>query len=339
MKGKFLLVFFIVSSIAFSFVMHKTVLLIRINSSYLYSMKTDLHCIEADSVILPSVTTAPSAPELLKKSAGIYDVDKELKSTYHKSYKTNTNSKILNIAFLGIDSSNDRLKEMSYFRTDTIIIIHIDPDIKKTRILSIPRDTRTFIPAINRMDKINHAYAYGSVKNLAIESSLETINNLIKYDKIDHFFAIDMEPIPDIIDALGGVTLDVEVKTKMLKKGVQTLDGTKALDYIQYRDRAEGDIARIKRQQKLINALYCKLALSDSVPDEIEIIDKYHEHIKTDLSSQELIELAKAFFGIDYSDISYYLLPGEGRYIDNVSYWVPNEIEVDKMLQSLFMSE
>lgn len=173
----------------------------------------------------------PEKKDIQSESVNPQTVEKE-EPEFDTSY-------VINIEFLGIDRTDERDEYLNVYRTDTIAIAKVDLNTKKIKILCIPRDTYAFLPIKNKKDKINHAYAFGSAKGKAIESSIEAINYFIKYSKIDYYFSLDMEPIPEIVDSIGGVELDVEIDMKTheadLSKGRQILDGKKAFDYIHWR--------------------------------------------------------------------------------------------------------
>lgn len=80
----------------------------------------------------------------------------------------------------------------------TIALAKVDFDTRKVDVISIPRDTYTYIPKVNKKDKINHAYAFGSIKGNGINESVETINKFIKYTTVDYYITLEMEPIPKI---------------------------------------------------------------------------------------------------------------------------------------------
>jgi LCP family protein required for cell wall assembly len=136
----------------------------------------------------------------------------------------------------------------------------VDTKTKQMSLLSIPRDTRVNIPKYG-WDKINAADALGGP-----ELSMKVVSNLLDIPE-KYYVQANFNGFKDIVDALGGVTLDVEQNMYHedetdggayeinLKKGVQRLDGDKALQYVRYRDYAMGDIDRTKYQQKFLVAL------------------------------------------------------------------------------------
>ena len=199
--------------------------------------------------------------------------------------------------------------------------------------LSIPRDTYAYIPVIDKMDKINSAYAYGFLKGKAVESTKDAINNLLKQPSLmDFFFTLDMEPIPDIIDELGGVEIDVEIDMQShgvnLSKGLQLLDGKSSFDYIRWRYGEDGDIGRIKRQHKFIKTMFTKFRANENKDTFINLLFSYDEYIDTDMELEQIVNLFDILRDIDEDNIMFYLLPGTTEIRNDVSYWIANENEI-----------
>jgi polyisoprenyl-teichoic acid--peptidoglycan teichoic acid transferase len=247
---------------------------------------------------------------------------------------------IVNILFLGIDRTDERDEWLKVYRSDTIELASINLDTKKVKVLCIPRDTYTFVPIENKMDKVNHAYAYGSSKNKAAEASVDAINHFIKYGTIDYYFTLDMEPIPKVVDSIGGVEVDVEFNMKThganLSKGLQLLDGKKAKEYISWRYSGDGDIGRIKRQQKFLKLMYDKLKNTDQMINSLKLLLSYNKYIKTDMSVKQLIALATLSKEIPSSNVEFQIVPGSGKKINKISYWVPDEVKTEALLKNFF---
>jgi LCP family protein required for cell wall assembly len=256
-----------------------------------------------------------------------------LQSDYKSEVGTTKN--VLNILFLGIDKTEERESWLGVYRSDTIAFVRINLDNKKIKVLNIPRDTYAYIPSNNKFDKINHAYAFGSVNGNGVQASIEAINYLLGKNKkvVDYFFLMNMEPIPNIVDEIGGVTLDVEIDMKdhgaNLSKGLQVLNGKQAFDYIHWRYSPGGDIDRIKRQQKFMSVLYKQQRDSGKILETLYIVLKHKNDIQTDFSMKQMIGLAKFMSDIPNGNITYYSIPGDGKMINNIEYWVPNESDTN----------
>lgn len=238
----------------------------------------------------------------------------------------------LNILAVGTDSVE------SVGRADTIFVLSLSPKTKDTILFSIPRDTRVMIPG-RGMDKINHAFAYGDIELLE-----ETIENLMGIS-IHYYGVVDFEGFQYIIDAIGGVKIDVEKDMYYvdqagslkinLHSGEQVLDGKKALDYARFRFDPLGDLGRIQRQQKLINAVIDKVMNFDIMVKLPNIISSLTEYIKTNMNPNEIISLARILKDIDRDKIWVETIKGEPQYIDRVSYLVVEQEQVEKRVKYL----
>lgn len=231
----------------------------------------------------------------------------------------------LNILAVGTDSIE------SSGRADTILVLSVSPKTKDTVLFSIPRDMRVMIPGKGE-DKINHSFAYGGIELL--EKTVENFMGL----SIHYFGVIDFESFKLIIDALGGVQLNVEKDMYYvdqagslqinLHSGLQLLDGESALEYVRFRFDSLGDLGRIQRQQKLINAVIEKMMSFDSMMKIPSIVGNLSEYIHTNMNANEMIALLKLMKDVDREKIWIETIYGEPQYIDGVSYLVPDDEEV-----------
>lgn len=247
---------------------------------------------------------------------------------------------VVTIIFLGIDRTEDRESWLGVYRTDTIAVARMNLDNKKIKVLSIPRDTYAYVPVEGRFDKINHAYAYGSIEGDGVQASIDAVNHFLGQEVVDHYFLMDMEPIPAIVDQIGGVELDVEIDMKDhgadLSKGLQVLNGQQVYTYIHWRYSPGGDIDRIKRQQKFISTLYKQQRDAGKIMDTFQIVLNYKNNIQTDLSARQMIGLANYMKDLPDGSVTYYTIPGEGNTINGISYWAPDEAGTDEVLKEFF---
>lgn len=231
----------------------------------------------------------------------------------------------LNILVMGIDRRVDDVG-----RSDTLFLASINPKTHQIYQLSIPRDTMVQIPG-HGWDKINHAFAYGG-KDLTVK----TVEKFLGI-RIDHAVEIDIQGFNRIVDAIGGVDIDVEKRMYYedpwdddglvidLQPGLQHLDGTTAITYVRYRD-GEGDIGRITRQQKFMRAVISQVSNPGIITRLPAIITEVSGAVDTDLSTLELLSLGRFFKENRETGLqtNMGMVPGEGRYIDGISYWIPD---------------
>ncbi|MDQ5810021.1 MAG: LCP family protein, partial [Actinomycetota bacterium] len=137
---------------------------------------------------------------------------------------------------------------------------------------------------------INAAYAYGG-----IEQTMGALENYTEVP-IDHYAIVDFAGFEAVVDAMGGVEVDVEDELPPewnMEEGIQRLNGARALRYARYRDTACGDIDRIKRQQQLVAALRSKALRWNTVTKLPEIAKVMNENVETDLGLDDAITLGR----------------------------------------------
>ncbi len=240
----------------------------------------------------------------------------------------------LNVLLLGVDARTPN--EPS--RTDTIIILSMDKIEKDAALLSIPRDTRVNIPG-RGMDKINHAHAFGGVA-LSIEAVEEFLDIPIHY-----YARLNFEGFKDIVDALGGVTIDVEPQVARERPtltgmvGVHKLNGEQALDYVRFRKDREGDIGRVKRQQKFIRAIAKESLQLSTVLKAPTLLNRVGENLRTNVPTIESVALGRLLLEVDLDKAPTAMIPGRGEYINRISYWIPDLEETEEVLVELGLRE
>ncbi len=252
----------------------------------------------------------------------------------------------MNILLLGSDTRGDG----QVARSDTLILVTINPETKQVSMLSIPRDLLVTIPNYGQ-DKINAAYAYGSMNNLTGPGLAAAT---IEYNfgvTIDYFAEVDTGGLARIIDTLGGVTLDVTAPLKddeypgsgnnylrvLFHTGLQHMGGVQAVQYARTR-HDDNDFARNDRQQQLLRALRAQTVGLDLLPKAPELLNQLGDTFQTDLSPTQILALAKLGSSIKSSNIhSYDLLnqttvsysPGQPYYL------IPDWPAIHKILDEM----
>ena len=227
-----------------------------------------------------------------------------------------------NIVVMGCDTRKDDAG-----RSDTLFVVMLDKSSKNAALLSVPRDTRVKIKG-HGWDKINAAFAYGGQK-----LTRETVQEFLGI-KLHNYVVVDFQGFKDLVDVIGGVDINVEKRMYYydpydgfeidLRPGVQHLDGKTAMQYVRYRDE-EGDIGRIRRQQKFIMALYRQIASKNIITKMPGVSKQIMSMIKTDLSLKEMVELGKVMHDmLEKEGLKMAMVPGEPEYIDGISYWIPD---------------
>ena len=195
----------------------------------------------------------------------------------------------LNVLILGVDRQPSE-GEGASSRSDTIMLAQVSPGSGRIELLSVPRDLYVEVePGVE--DRINTAYAYGGVEQA--RAVMEGVTGV----PIDAHAIIDFQGFEDVIDAMGGVEVDVadEVPPKYeIQDGPQTLDGKQALFFARYRGTSGGDLDRIKRQQQLLAALRAKMLRWNTVTTLPSMLRIANENVDTDLGLFQAISLGRA---------------------------------------------
>jgi len=217
-------------------------------------------------------------------------------------------------------------------RSDTIMLVHADPEEDFLSVLSLPRDLKVEIPG-HGTQKLNAAYTYGGW-----ELAAETVERLTNVD-ITEFVEVDFQAFRDVVDALGGVYVDVdrryyndnpEYELIKLAPGYQLLDGANALDYVRFRHDLNYDFGRMRRQQRFLAAVREQAMGWNLVLDLPGIVDGLFSNLATSLSANDMLKLAYWAVRLDGSHIRQVSVIGDIRTIEGVSYVIPPEGAVEE---------
>ncbi|ABO51614.1 cell envelope-related transcriptional attenuator [Desulforamulus reducens MI-1] len=243
----------------------------------------------------------------------------------------------MNFLLMGIDAREGETRT----RTDSLILVSVDKEKNRIAMISLPRDTRVDIPGHGK-DKINAANVYGGP-----ELVMKTVSDLTGVN-IDHYLMTNVRGFRDIVDALGGVTIDVEkrmyhydpydepdLRKIDLRPGVQELDGNKALQYVRFRSDALGDVSRTERQQKFLKALAQEMMQPSTITKLPKLVPTINKYLDTNLGISQMVTLAKAGKNLSNVDIVTQTMPGKFLNMDGVSYWSVDPKQAKLVAESL----
>lgn len=247
-----------------------------------------------------------------------------------KEQKIVTKKDPFSVLMLGVDERKD-----DSGRSDTMIVITVNPEKQTMKMLSIPRDTRTEIIGHNSVDKINHAYAFGGVP-----MAVDTVKHFLDIP-IDYYVFVNMDGFLQIIDTIGGVTIDNDMDLTFdsyhYPKGEITLDGDNALIFsrIRYED-PRGDFGRQIRQRQIIEAVLKKASSKSSILLKAsDMLDVVGDNVRMNFTMKDLIQLQSIYKNMDGNLEQLSFKEGDGKRIDNIWYFIPKETELEKIKSEL----
>lgn len=230
---------------------------------------------------------------------------------------------------LGID---ERGKDIG--RSDTMIVLTVNPTQKTTKMLSIPRDTYTEMIGKGFNDKINHAYSFGGV-----EMSMKTVENLLAIP-IDYVAQVNMESFVEIIDIVGGITvnnpIDFKFENQHFVNGELQLDGEGALKYVRMRyDDPEGDFGRQNRQKQVIQGVLTESLSLTALWNYKSIFNTLEQNVQMNVSFDDLVHIQKNYGDSLKKIEQLYMNTGTGTMINHIYYYKPNEQELRAIRENL----
>ena len=229
------------------------------------------------------------------------------------------------VLLLGVDERED-----DRGRSDTVVVMTVNPAEKSTKMVSIPRDTYTEIVGRGTTDKINHAYAFGG-----IEMSLATVENLLDIP-IDYVMQVNMEGFQDIVDAVGGVEVNNTMAFDDYPEGTLQLNGDEALGYVRMRKQdPEGDFGRQNRQKQVIQAIMKEGASVNSLLNYKDIFTALGDNVRTNMTFDEMMEVQSNYRDAIGTVDQMIVEDGYGETINGIWYYMMDDAELAEIQSAL----
>ena len=253
-----------------------------------------------------------------------------------------------NIAIFGVDSRSDNLEQGN--RSDCIIIVSINNSTKEVKLVSVYRDTFVQIEG-HGLDKITHAYSYGSAP-----LALNTLNTNLDLN-IQEFVTVNFDSVAEAVDQLGGVTINIESQDelkylnsyidetarvtgksaqKVASTGKQTLNGVQAVAYSRIRYTSGGDYKRTERMRTVIEAMVQKLK-TKSIGEINSFLDVVLPKVYTNIRSSDIFALLPSLASFKITESIGWPYETKGITLDRW-YGVPVTLEsnVKKLHEDMF---
>lgn len=279
-----------------------------------------------------------------------------------KKYEKNEN--IVNLLFLGIDTNTERKINMMGYRSDMVMVCAIDTVTNEVTLISIPRDTYTTVYEIDDdtgkvvktvQQKINAAYSFGGgATKYSYQNAMACVEMFLERrceleDPLDftldipvyHYAGIDMDGIPQVAAAVGGVEITLERNIPGVGSKGQTvrLKYDNAELYVRTREDAGGDLDRARRQQKFMLALAKNIKDMGAVDIIVSLYDDLQKYVGTKLNTNQMLDFAKILMKTNIDSIDNITIPTEGKRISGKSYQIHNEQETLEILLDVYYNE
>ena len=234
------------------------------------------------------------------------------------------------ILLLGIDTGD--MGRVDRGRSDTVMVMTVNPNTDQTTLVSIPRDTYTEIVGRGTQDKINHAYAFGGPS-----MAINTVQNFLDIP-IDYYVSVNMQGIQQIVDAVGGITLTASSSFSQsgysFVEGDKTqMDGAKALAYSRMR-KDDGDYARQGRQREVVLATVDKISSFNTILNYQSVLKTMEDNVMTNMVFDEMVNIF-----LNYQDainnIEEVQINGSGTMMSGVYYEITSDEEINSISQQL----
>ncbi|MDN2452998.1 LCP family protein [Lactobacillus sp. UCMA15818] len=266
------------------------------------------------------------------------DTRSAVDTTYHKvknkserdATRTISNGKPFSILLLGTDTGDYGRTYKG--RTDTMMVAVVNPNTKKTALVSIPRDTEVAIPGHGFENKINSAYTYGGTS-----MAMNIVQSYLNVP-IDHYIEMNMGGLVQLSSALGSIKVKNDLDFTNLgyhfKKGTVTINKSNILAYtrMRYQD-SRGDYGRQLRQRLVLEGLVKKIATVQGITNYQNILSALSSNMKTDITFNEMKTIATKYRSAD--KVKQIQLQGYGKMIDGISFQVVPQKNVDAVTTEL----
>lgn len=244
------------------------------------------------------------------------------------------------VLIMGVDVAGSTDKDpYKGVRTDTMMLVRLNPDQKQAAIVSIPRDSKVYING--SVDKINAAFAYGGA-----DRAVETVEKSFGVH-VDNYLVANLHGVKDFVDAVGGIDIYMEKAMHYddhtaklaihFEPGLHHLNGKQTEGFLRFRHDALGDIGRIRRQQLFLNAFAKRMKNPTVLWNLKPLLEAKDKYVLTDMSMQDLVQLALFAKDMGSHNMQVATMPGRPSGAGGVSYWVIDQQQAEKLINQMIM--
>lgn len=260
-------------------------------------------------------------------------------------------SNTVNILLLGIDSDDKRVAQNQGWRSDMVMLCTIDTGKEKMYLTSIPRDTQTYVyhvdgdgkPTERVLTKINHAYSYGGGPDkYGAINAMRAVGDYLSDSggirvPVDYYVSIDLQNIPQLTDAFGGVPVELDVDFPDLgsKGEVVMLDSSNVKLFLQNRYDVGGDLMRARHHEEFLVSLLKQFKAKGGLRYSTALFNFAMQYTRTNLNFSQMVALFSLTDRCDTEDLDYKVIAGEYRTIGGVCYYLSDTGDVQNRLAAL----
>lgn len=301
--------------------------------------------------ILPADTSSPSP-----SPSPTVDPYEELIQKADTSMMHN----IVNIMLIGVDYEEARTqkgwsgKSGNAFHSDVMIVCAVNFDENRVDLISIPRDTYGKIPGVSGIYKLNASlncgtdgtnYGIDCKNGEGFEKVCETAEWMLGGINVDYYYAVTMESVKELIDAVGGVEYDLEGDFdnggRYYKKGLQHMDGQACLDYMRVRkgghgSLATGDINRVNRQKNILVALFKSVKEKNLIPRIPEILSAFTGALYTNCTAEQTAALAAFAYGLNSENIGMHSMTGSSATMFHWNFFFTDQSKRVELIKQIY---
>ncbi|MGM9988395.1 MAG: LCP family protein [Bacillaceae bacterium] len=280
-------------------------------------------------LVIAFIGSGVYAYTLYKKIGETYAPLKRDKSEKREEKVTISKGDAISVLLLGIDQrSNEKA------RSDSMILLTVDPKTKTSKMVSIPRDTYVEIVGKGFEDKINHAHAFGGA-----EMSIQTVEKFMDVP-IDYYVKINMRGFAELVDLIGGIEVNNKFTFSQggntLEKGPLTLTSKNVLSYVRMRyDDPNGDFGRQERQREVIQKIAEKSMSFASITKINDYMNILGNNVETNVSPTEMVKMIQSYAPAMNNTETLNLKGTGGKHSDGIWYYEVDEVSKRDISQQL----
>lgn len=259
--------------------------------------------------------------------------------------------KVVNIVLLGIDSNQSTVERNKGWRSDMVMLCTVNMQNNSIALTTIPRDTQTSVYHVDKdgnatqkeLTKINHAYSYGGGPDkYGAQNAMLAVGDFLSESTgmnipIQYYISIDLENVPKLADAFGGIPVELDVNFPELGKKGDTvvINSTNVYQYLRNRYDVGGDLARARHHEEFLLSMMKEFKDKGGVRSVTGLVSYAMQYTRTDLSFQQVIALSSILDQSDLGNLDYKVIDGEYQYIDGICYYLSDAQDVKNRMNAL----